>query len=69
MSKQAPKKVWVSWCDECGKPDYAYDHDPKPHEISGCPRCETGPEYTKTAGPYSVKRATPHQSDVKERKR
>ncbi len=55
MSRQCPKQVWVSWCDECGQVDYAYNVKPargKPDPVPGCPKCETGPEYQHVAGPY-----------------
>lgn len=52
-----PLLVWISWCDQCGNADYAYNNPPKKDIVPGCPKCETGPEFQRTEGPYELQTA------------
>lgn len=52
MSRPQPTEVWFTWCDHCGQADYAFNQKPENNAYPGCPKCETGAEYQKVAGPF-----------------
>lgn len=58
MSKprHEPTQVWITWCNHCGQADYAFNEKPKDepgkHAYPGCPKCDTGPQFQRVAGPF-----------------
>lgn len=54
-------QVWVSWCDACGRPDYAFKEPPDRSAeggdlVAGYPFCDTTSGFQKVAGPYTLKK-------------